>query len=114
MVTWISHDDATVCQRMTRPWWMIRARVQDVQIGARIPVIGDEVGRGVLFGAWKAEEGQVLNTCRRGGVHFSVTAKMDPKIKQAIATIPETKTRLNVTAELDTVIPPALRAPSVR
>jgi hypothetical protein len=32
----------------------------------------------------------VLNTCRRGGVHFSVTAKMDPKIKQAIAAIPET------------------------
>jgi hypothetical protein len=32
----------------------------------------------------------VLNTCRRAEVHFSVTAKMDPKIKQAIAAIPET------------------------
>jgi hypothetical protein len=32
----------------------------------------------------------VLNTCRRAGVHFSVTAKMDPKIKAAIAMIPET------------------------
>jgi hypothetical protein len=32
----------------------------------------------------------VLNTCRRAGVHFSVTAKMDPKIKAAIAAIPET------------------------
>lgn len=31
----------------------------------------------------------VLNTCRRAGVHFSVTAKMDPKIKAAIAGIPE-------------------------
>jgi hypothetical protein len=31
----------------------------------------------------------VLNTCRRAGVRFSVTAKMDPKIKAAIAVIPE-------------------------
>jgi hypothetical protein len=30
-----------------------------------------------------------LNTCRRNGVHFSVTAKMDPKIKAAIAAIPD-------------------------
>ncbi|MEO3858983.1 IS1380 family transposase [Acrocarpospora sp. B8E8] len=31
----------------------------------------------------------VLGTCRRGGVRFSVTAKMDPKIKAAIAAIPD-------------------------
>jgi hypothetical protein len=32
----------------------------------------------------------VLNACRRAGVRFSVTAKMDPKIKAAIAAIGET------------------------